>query len=653
MAHSKIQFVHTPGGTLSMMLPVAQTLLQNGVISGTLDGGLHAADAATVKAALITHAICDFCSAPGAVEAFNVPDFAMSEALDIPSTGGWAACETCAALVRADKRETLLQRAVEGMAFSKWTKEALKDLHRRFWRAMDVFTKVKRTATEVGNLVEDRLPEFHEKGWGTRERRVRSMMKLFSMTEAEIEAVVRGDLTADLVTKIGQWGEKYGASPRTLLSLLHRAHSSKPPLPDVTPHWQQALNRRFEALRMLQTLLARADRSTIFNEPVDLKDPAAMQAAVHAAMTLKERNEAGFTEDIKFLRAAETYSFNAETTAAIREAATRLPGHAPLSSIQTPTGAGWFWFGEPLALVGGSPLISDHIHGLLWGWTAMPPTKHVRMTLPEGIFEQANFPQLETLRALSRASAGRLLTQAEGQEIVRILREMKLPDGTITQCLEMVEEPGAPALMFSAYVVDEKSDRFGALSPSTRWYWPFHQTFEEMLAAADAGWEANYGEGSDMEHWTGPELSGKDATLTAIRELSRFFMRACVWFKQTVPADPKKAKKLKPPVLTTEPGHVERHARKQFKRDFNLPEIPTVQVVALRKTERAEASEAPAERTAGAREYHCRWIVHGHDHLYRVGPGRKELHLRWIDDYPKGPDDKPLRIKERVYAVIR
>jgi hypothetical protein len=123
--------------------------------------------------------------------------------------------------------------------------------------------------------------------------------------------------------------------------------------------------------------------------------------------------------------------------------------------------------------------------------------------------------------------------------------------------------------------------------------------------------------------------------------LSLFFVMACLWFRQTVP------------VLTKEPGHVERHAKKRYVRDHKLKDMPTVQVVALRKSLRVPAESAPDDRQATARQYQCRWIVKGHPRLQPCGPGRKDKKLIWIEAYPKGPADKPLRTRERVYAVIR
>lgn len=102
------QVIVTPSGPLTLLRPAAARLLADGVISGTLDGTLHAADATTVKAAIMATNVCDFCSGPGALKVYDVPDFGLSlipgSAGGGRSTGGWAACETCQGLIEADKR---------------------------------------------------------------------------------------------------------------------------------------------------------------------------------------------------------------------------------------------------------------------------------------------------------------------------------------------------------------------------------------------------------------------------------------------------------------------------------------------------------------------------------------------------------------------
>jgi hypothetical protein len=123
--------------------------------------------------------------------------------------------------------------------------------------------------------------------------------------------------------------------------------------------------------------------------------------------------------------------------------------------------------------------------------------------------------------------------------------------------------------------------------------------------------------------------------------MSLFFVMACLWFKQTVP------------VLTKEPGQVERHARKRYVREHKLSEAPTVQVVALRKSLRVPSEKAEGPQAASAKTYHVRWIVKGHPRLQVCGPGRADRKLIWVESFLKGPEEAPLKTKERVYAVIR
>jgi hypothetical protein len=63
-----------------------------------------------------------------------------------------------------------------------------------------------------------------------------------------------------------------------------------------------------------------------------------------------------------------------------------------------------------------------------------------------------------------------------------------------------------------------------------------------------------------------------------------------------------------------------------------------------------------AEREAEARDYSHRWIVRGHMRNQPIGPrnaegGQKYLRV-WIAPYVKGPEDKPLVLKDRVQLFI-
>lgn len=586
----RVKRIETPTGPMSILGSVAARLLQEGIISGELDGRLHANDATTVKVAMMTHGVCDFCSSPGVEHVFNVPDFDLPESGGAArSTDGWAACATCGEFVKANRRKDLFARALASLTFAKFTKPAIQELHNRFWAGFEAFDTAHRLAGGVADYVENMVRLHPFKPVSVRDQRLDTVSRISGLTVEELEVIVKAgsehttDLPTPLALKLLNWSKRFGTTnaARLLASMEHK------PLPVVVPHWQQALDAQFEVATVLGKLLRPESMTAHFPDAIDLHDEAAILKKVQQSQARMEFRALGFDQDLRFVTTAQAYSFNAETEAAIFEAAQGIPHDAPLSSIETPnTGAGWFWFSEPLA-VAASPAASDRTHALLWAW------------------------------------------------VDKVVDE-EIPEHT-------------SALVFSAYVRDEKDGAFDkpALLPSTRWYWPLHLSFHDMLALNTASWKATYGPGSPMEH--DPNIIGQDATIKIIADLSLFFVMACVWFRQTVPGQPKKLN----PVLTQTPGHIERHARKRYMREHKLSAVPVVHVVALRKTARTPAAEAPAERVEGARQYHCKWIVKGHPRLQACGPGRKDRKLIFIESYPKGPEDMPLRTKTTVFAVVR
>ena len=397
------------------------------------------------------------------------------------------------------------------------------------------------------------------------------------LDRAQVDDLLAGHVGHDAMNKLAVFEQQFSNVKDPRATIDRFVNGPRKPLADIVPHWQRALDGKFKALTQLSAMLTASNTSEYFPQSVDLNDKAAVTAIAHLAKARATLRDLGFDEDAKMLRIAQAYSFNTDTCAAIREAARSIPHDAPLSSIETPnTGAGWFWFAEPLPILA-SPIAADVTHALLWGW----------------------------------------VNASEHREA---------------------------ALVFSCYVIGDDAQTKhehleGVPIPSTRWYWPLSMSFHDMLAFNAASHDESYGPGSPMEH--DPNIIGKEKTLYCVSELSLFFVMACLWFKQTVP------------VLTQSPGHVERHARKRIAREHKLVEPPTVQVVALRKSQRVPAEDAPAERRDGAREYHCRWIVKGHPRLQACGPQRKDRKLIWIEAHPAGPDDKPLRTREKVFAVVR
>ena len=629
MTTRRVVNIRTPTGQIAVIRPVAEQLLANGVISGSLDGDVHASDAATIKAAMMSINVCDFCTAPGATDVFEVPDFQLTPVHR--STGGWAACAECASMIRADQRKDLLRRSLDRMAFSKFTAPAIQELHERFWRAMEAKAYAAGAAAAFADFVEDRLPDGPAQHLTSRDLRLAAVARETGLTREQVESFSTGEISAEAVEKLVAFNQKWDAHKNVSdrRAFVDRILAPHKPLQSIVPHWQRALDARFAALTRLSDTLHAMHSGEFFPDAVDLNDRAAVQRMASMAQARKTFREMGFQDDAKYLRVAEAYSFNADTAAAIREAAQSIPHDSPLSSIETPnTGAGWFWFAEPLPIVTSS-LASESVHALLWGW-AEGFGRVRNVTLGDDVLQRMS--PADRL-VLAPFTAGRLMSKDEVATVGGILRRAGVTSDEFERMAR--QEESAAALMFSAYVLDER----GIPLPSTRWFWPVSLSFHDMLAFNTARWEDAYGAGSPLEH--DPNIMDREATLKAIGDLSLFFLMACVWFTQTVP------------ILTREPGHVERHARKRFAREHKLTEPPKVQVVALRKSQRVPAEKAEGEQRVSAREYQCRWIVKGHPRLQACGPGRKDRKLIWINAHPAGPDGKPLRTREKVFAVVR
>lgn len=643
---NRIVHVVTPSGPLALLRPTAEKLLKEGVISGTLDGGLHAADAATVKAAVMASAICDFCSTPGATHHYDVPDFGITKNDDpnnygaAKSTGGWMACDACAALIDADKRKQLIDRAVATMAFPKFTRRAIEELYEKFWQGMDERAQAAGTAAAFYEFIADLLKVPDVRIETSRDKRIRAVMDATGLTRAQVDAIPSGQLDADAVKKLAAFNRRFDAkSRRQIVDIVLGPHK---PLPDLVPHWQRALDAKFEAMTTLASMLGKARSQMVIKLSTD--DPGGVERAFENAqrsLTAKTAFEdMGFTEDVKFLRTAQAYSFNGETTAAIREAARSIPHDAPLSSIETPNvGSGWFWFSEPLD-VEASSAASAKTQALLWGWTE-GPTGFVTVDFDDEMLQHATPEQRTRIEALAKRSMSTDYIY-DSEAMKNLASEMK-PLGITQEMLDRhTRKQMKAAIMFSAYVVDETNGPLrGKVLPSTRWYWPLEMSFHDMIAFNTGQHRASYGPGGKYEG--DANVMGEEKTMACIAELSLFFVMACLWFRQTVPASS--------PILTREPGHVERHARKRYVREHKLTEPPSVQVVALRASAKSEKPQG--EKMGSTREYHCRWIVQGHPRLQRCGPGRKDQKLIWIDAHPAGPTDKPLRTRQKVYAVIR
>lgn len=75
-------------------------------------------------------------------------------------------------------------------------------------------------------------------------------------------------------------------------------------------------------------------------------------------------------------------------------------------------------------------------------------------------------------------------------------------------------------------------------------------------------------------------------------------------------------------------------------------------VVVVRVRKREAAAHDSAESSSGI-EWSHRWLVSGHWRQQPYGPGRISKRQTWIPSYVKGPEDKPLVVKDRVTAWVR
>lgn len=91
---------------------------------------------------------------------------------------------------------------------------------------------------------------------------------------------------------------------------------------------------------------------------------------------------------------------------------------------------------------------------------------------------------------------------------------------------------------------------------------------------------------------------------------------------------------------------VPRATRRRLEKAGN--EIPDVRVVRLRRIEQRSGHSGEGVEV----DWSHRWIVSGHWRNQWM-PSRGRHRLQWIAPYTKGPEDKPLVIKETVHALVR
>jgi hypothetical protein len=93
-----------------------------------------------------------------------------------------------------------------------------------------------------------------------------------------------------------------------------------------------------------------------------------------------------------------------------------------------------------------------------------------------------------------------------------------------------------------------------------------------------------------------------------------------------------------------------RGVRRRCARQHPILQIPMPRVVHLRKRKKTASAESDGDHEAV--EWTCRWLVGGHWRNQWYASQR--VHQpRWIEPYVKGPEDKPLKPTNRIFAVVR
>lgn len=109
-------------------------------------------------------------------------------------------------------------------------------------------------------------------------------------------------------------------------------------------------------------------------------------------------------------------------------------------------------------------------------------------------------------------------------------------------------------------------------------------------------------------------------------------------------------------IVVTERERPNPHARRRAK--ANKQSQRDVTVISLRRAYRDDDASTHVatdddDASDRSRAWHHRWIVRGHWRRQPVGVGRREVRRVWVTPHVKGPEDKPLRVTQKVYDLKR
>lgn len=181
-------------------------------------------------------------------------------------------------------------------------------------------------------------------------------------------------------------------------------------------------------------------------------------------------------------------------------------------------------------------------------------------------------------------------------------------------------------------VAPDKMAYGSALWPSQVFTWRRGVTIAEMLSDCAEKHDELYGPG---KKWANKPHTPKEQFVRSAERIARFVLAGHVWLQQKI--------------ACTESVRPSRPERRRYERETKR-EAPDVQIVHLRRYDRSP--EEPPEG-ASNRDWTCRWTVDGHWRQQACGPNFTERRLTFVHPYVKGPADKPLRTREKIYAADR
>lgn len=197
--------------------------------------------------------------------------------------------------------------------------------------------------------------------------------------------------------------------------------------------------------------------------------------------------------------------------------------------------------------------------------------------------------------------------------------------------------PTRSGVTFTVYVASPSK---GTPIPTTSFLWEMGTTLDQMLVEVADEFDKRYNRPGAPEFDERWGLLDNVNTMHVVERLARLFAAGTIWLQQKI-------------LVYTE-GRVERHERKRMARGLFQRPVNDVQIVELRRR-----MSVPMEQddsgggTPRHVDWQCRWIVRGH-WREQWHPSTKSHKTKFIDAYPKGPEDMPLKVPTHtIYKVAR